>query len=140
MADMGNIRETGQERIQAGGQKGQDVASQVTQKAKDFASGATERAQEFASTAGQKAEQGLASMGNRISSLAGSIRENVPHEGMIGSAAGAVAEGLETSGRYLQEHKLNDMVTDLGAVVRRYPIASLFVAFSVGCLIGLRRR
>jgi hypothetical protein len=126
MADTGNIRETAQE---------------ARNRLQELTSGATQKAQEFAAAAGECAHEGLSTVGEKMSSLAGTIREQAPQEGMIGSAAGAVAQGLDTSGRYLQEHQLRDMLNDLGSIVKSYPLASLGVAFTVGCLFGsLRRR
>jgi len=132
MAETSNIRGLGQ--------KAQEAASQATQKAQDLATGAMQKTHEFASAAGEKAQQGLATVGNRMSSLAGTIRESAPHEGMIGSAAGAVAQGLETSGRYLEHHKVGDMVNDLGSLIKSYPFVSLGIAFGLGCLLGAASR
>jgi ElaB/YqjD/DUF883 family membrane-anchored ribosome-binding protein len=59
---------------------------------------------------------------------------------MIGSAAGAVADQLETGGRYLQQHGISDMTDDLAGVVRRNPLPALCVAFGVGFMIGMVSR
>jgi hypothetical protein len=55
---------------------------------------------------------------------------------MVGSAASAVAEGLHTSGQYLQEHGLSEMTEDLASLIRTYPKSSLGVAFALGLLYG----
>jgi len=132
MAETSNIR--------GAAQKAQEAAFQATQKAQDLASGAMQKSQEFVSAAGEKAQQGLSTVGHGMSSLAGTLRENAPHEGAIGSAAGAVAQGLETSGRYLEQHKLADMVNDLGSLIKNDPFASLGIAFGLGCLFGAASR
>jgi ElaB/YqjD/DUF883 family membrane-anchored ribosome-binding protein len=59
---------------------------------------------------------------------------------VVGSAAGAVADGLESSGRYLQEHGVGDITDDLAGVIRRNPLPSLCVAFGVGFLVGMVSR
>jgi hypothetical protein len=43
---------------------------------------------------------------------------------------------LESGGRYLQEHGIEDMAEDLAALVRRYPVQSLFVGLGVGFLLA----
>jgi ElaB/YqjD/DUF883 family membrane-anchored ribosome-binding protein len=87
-----------------------------------------------------KADDALASMGQRMSTMAGSLRQSAPREGVVGSAAGAVADRLESGGRYLQEHGLGDISDDLAGVVRRNPFPALCVAFGVGFLIGMVSR
>jgi hypothetical protein len=59
---------------------------------------------------------------------------------MLGSAAGAVAGTLETSGRYLQEHGLEDMGEDLRGFIRQYPLGSLLAVFGLGFLLGCGMR
>lgn len=117
-----------------------DTASDAVDKVKDAASNLGSKAQEYASTAGQKMEDATSYVGERMSSWGSSLRQGTPHEGMMGSAAGAVADTLESSGQYLQQHDFGDMADDLGGVIRRYPIQSLLVAFGVGCLIGMTSR
>jgi hypothetical protein len=131
-----DAKSTVQEAASVAGQKAQDIASNVARKAQDLASNVGHRAQDLASAAADKAEGTLSSVGQGMSSLAGTIRERAPHEGMMGSAAGAVADRLRTSGRYLQEHDLREMGQDFSALIRNYPVASLLCAFGVGWLIG----
>jgi ElaB/YqjD/DUF883 family membrane-anchored ribosome-binding protein len=71
-----------------------------------------------------------------MSSLAGQLRERAP-EGTLGTAAGAVADRLQSGGRYLQEHDLGDMADDMTSVVRRYPLPALCIGFGVGFLLGM---
>jgi len=79
-------------------------------------------------------------MGQRMSSVAGTLRQQAPRSGVMGSAAGAVADRLESGGRYLQEHGVSDITDDLGGLVRRNPIPALCLAFGVGFLIGMASR
>jgi ElaB/YqjD/DUF883 family membrane-anchored ribosome-binding protein len=126
------------------GQKTQEAASGLADRAKQGLAAATEKAKDVASTVGHKVEDktddALASMGQRMSSVAGSLRSAAPRSGMVGSAAGTVADGLESGGRYLQEHGVSEIMDDLGGVIRRNPFASLGVAFSVGLLLGMVSR
>jgi hypothetical protein len=107
------------------GQHGQTGGGNIGQKAQDIASGVA-----------QKAGEAISSVGSGMASLASTIREKAPHEGMLGSAAGTVASGLETGGEYLRDHNMSDMLGDVTSLVRRYPIQSLLVGFGVGFLMA----
>jgi len=120
--------------------KAQEAASNVAQTARDAASSAAQRAQEVAGNLGQRAEDALSTVGERMSGLADTIRDRAPQEGVLGTAAGSVASGLETGGRYLQEHGFGDMADDLSSMIRSNPIPSLLVGFGVGFLVGMALR
>jgi hypothetical protein len=150
MADsrIENAKEKGREAASSAGQAFQEAkgavkegASNLGQQARDVASQAGSTAREYASKAGDKTEDALHSVGHGMSSLAGSIRHNAPEGGMLGSAAGTVAEQLDAGGRYLREHDLGDIGEDLSNVIRRHPIPSLLAVFGIGFLLGgaLRR-
>jgi hypothetical protein len=121
-------------------QKAQEAASSVGEKARSIASDVSQRADDVAQRAEGKADDALASMGQRMSSMAGSLRQSAPREGVVGSAAGTVADRLESGGRYLQEHGVSEITDDLGGVVRRHPFPALCLAFGVGFLIGMASR
>jgi hypothetical protein len=139
MADsrIENAKEKGREAATSAGQAFQEAKGAV----KEGASNLGQQAREVASKAGDKTEDALHSVGQGMSSLAGSIRHSAPQGGMLGSAAGTVAEQLDAGGRYLREHDLGDIGEDLSNVVRRYPIPSLLAVFGIGFLLGgaLRR-
>lgn len=116
--------------------RAQEAASGVAQKAQETGSNIAQRAQDFASGAAQKTQDAMSTVGEQISSFAGTIRERVPHEGMLGTAASTVADSLEAGGQYLQEHDLNDLTQELNHLVRRYPWQSLLAGLGVGFLIG----
>jgi hypothetical protein len=121
--------------------KPQGAVSSATQGVKETASNLGHRAQELAGTTAERAGEALSSVGQGMSNLAGTIRQNVPREGMLGSAAGSVAEGLEAGGRYLREHDLSDISADVGRLVRQHPLPALLTVFGIGFLLGsaLRR-
>lgn len=143
-----NVKDKAQETATAAGQTFQEAkgatkeaASNLGQQAREMTSTAAEKAKEFGHQAGAKADDALHSVGQGMSSLAGSIRQNAPQGGMLGSAAGTVAEQLESGGRYLSEHDLGQIGKDVSDVIRRYPIPSLVCVFGIGFLLGgaLRR-
>lgn len=131
------------DKVEDTAQSAKETASSIGHKAADLASSVAstvgQSARDLGSAAADRADQGVAAVGSGMSSLADTVRERAPHEGMLGSAAGAVARGLETGGEYLQEHGLADIGSDLGGLIRRYPVASLMVVFGLGYLLGSRR-
>jgi hypothetical protein len=128
--------EKAQELAAAAGQK----ASAVAEKAKETAKDAANKAGEMAKNVGHKAEDAVSSVGGQMKTLAGTIREKAPHEGIVGSTASAVASTLDSSGAYLQEHNLSGMAEDMTDLIRRYPIQSLLVGIGVGFLLAKATR
>jgi hypothetical protein len=122
------------------GDKARDAASNLTDKAKGMASNLGDKAGDLAHTAQDKTDDALSSVGGRMASMAGSLRQSAPREGMIGSAAGSVADTLESSGRYLQQHGVGDITEDLAGAIRRNPVPALCIAFGLGFLIGMAGR
>jgi len=89
------------------------------------------------SSVADQAQHAAESVAGGIRSLAGTIRERAPSEGMLGSAAGTVADTLESSSRYLQQEGFSGMMDDVSGVVRRNPIACMACCVGVGFLLGL---
>ncbi|MFL5240754.1 MAG: hypothetical protein ACJ8FY_01485 [Gemmataceae bacterium] len=122
------------------GQQAKDMASNLGQKAQDAASTISQKAQDAASTAQDKTDQALSTMGEKVSSFAGTLRSSAPQEGVVGSTAAAVADSLDSTGRYLKEHGVSEIRDDLADIVRGHPIPSLLVIFGVGFLAGMAVR
>jgi ElaB/YqjD/DUF883 family membrane-anchored ribosome-binding protein len=144
----GNLKDKAKETAAAAGRAAseakdavKETATNLADKAREAASNLGARAKDVASSAAERTDDTLASVGQGMSSLAGTLRQSAPREGMMGSAAGAVADRLEASGRYLQEHGLEDMGEDLRSFVRQYPLGSVLAVFGLGFLMGsaLRR-
>jgi len=143
-----NVKDKAHETATSAGQTFQEAkgaakegTANLGQQARDVASSAADKAREYASKAGDKADDTMHSLGQGMSSLAGTLRQSAPQSGVIGSAAGTVAEQLEAGGRYLREHELGDLSEEMSRVVRRYPIQSILCVFGIGFLVGgaLRR-
>ena len=147
-AAKGHLQQAGSEARQAATsatsgltQKAQDTASNLSERARDAASNVSERAKDTARAAEDRTDDALSSVGQRMSSMAGSLRQSAPRSGVVGSAAGAVADRLEAGGQYLQEHGLGDMTDDLAGLIRQHPLPSMGIALLVGFMLGgaLRR-
>lgn len=130
-------------RLEDSMQKAKDVASNVAERTKELGENVSDQAQnmaerggELASGLGERAGETVSAVGGQMRNLAGTIRAKAPQEGMVGSAASAVANTLESGGSYLEEQSLSDMAEDLSAVIRRYPIASVMIGFGCGLLLA----
>jgi len=95
-----------------------------------------ESAKEVGKQIGNKADQATAAAGRGIQSAADTIRENTPHEGMLGGAAEAVSKTVERGGRYLEEKQLSGMMDDLTNTIRNNPVPALLIAVGVGFLLA----
>jgi hypothetical protein len=118
------------------GTKAKDMASDAANKAKDLASSVAQKTSDAASFLGQKAQDASTAVGSGMKNLAGTIREHTPATGPLGTASTAVADTLESSGRYLQTHGLSGIGDDLTNLIRRNPIPALFCGIAVGFLIS----
>jgi hypothetical protein len=108
----------------------------VAQKAQETGSSTMRTAKDMASDIGHKAEETTAAIGGRMRSFAGTLRENLPREGMIGSASGAVADTLDSGGRYLEEEGVRGALDDFTHLIRRNPIPALLVGIGIGYLLA----
>lgn len=128
---------------ESSGRKFNSVIGSMEKAMNDTAEKATEvgskiagRAQHLGAEIADRADETVSSLGRGVTQFAGKIRENSPVKGTIGSAAGAVADGLESSGKYLTDSGLSGIEEDLASVVRRHPMPSVFVGIGLGVLLG----
>jgi len=125
-----------------GSSSSKDSATGVMDMAKEAASyvgeqcnSAVKTAQDAVSSAGKRAEDATHAAGAGIKSFGNTIRENSP-DGYVKSAAGAVADTLENTGKYLEEEGLAGMAEDLTSLVKRNPIPALLIGVGVGFLLA----
>jgi len=116
--------------------KARDAAGNATDKARDAANTAVDKAKDTAANLSKKAEDATHAVGHGMQSLAGTVRENLPREGMVGAAASSVAGCLETSGRYLEREGIQGMTQDLTNLIRRNPLPAILVGVGLGFLIA----
>jgi hypothetical protein len=135
-----DVKNKAQETATAVADKANEMTSSVTEKAREMASSVGQKASEAASTVGTKAEEATHAVGSGMKSLAGTLRENLPHEGMMASASSAVANTLERGGRYLEEEGLSGIGDDLTNMIRRNPIPALLIGIGIGFLIARATR
>lgn len=133
--------------MQQAGDKARDAANTVADKAKEAAGGAYDKLKEAgghmgdaassaASAAGRQAENLTERAGQGMQSLAGTVREQGPQGGMLGSATRGVASGLEQAGKYIEDKNLSGMADDLTSLIKNNPIPALLLGLGVGFLLG----
>jgi len=133
---VGDFASDIQQRAKEAGSAVADQAKAMADKARDAASTAYDKAKQTASNVGQKAEDATAAVGGSMKSLAGSIKEKMPSEGMVGRASTAVADKLESGGRYLEEEGLSGIGQEVTNLIRRNPIPAMLVGIGLGFLIA----
>lgn len=127
--------------------KAKEMAGNVADKAKDMTAASMEKAKEMASSAanaagnaatsvGHKAEEATSAVGSGMKALASTLHDKGPRDGMTGQASRSVAEALESSGRYLEEHGLQGIGDDLTNLVRRNPLPALLIGIGVGYMLA----
>jgi len=120
--------------------KAKEVAHTAADATRDMASHASQTASSAASAVGRKAEEWTAAAGNRVESLADTIRDKGPEKGMLGTANKAVADTLEKTGEYLHDKNLHGMMNDVTDLIKRNPIPALVLGLGVGYLLGRAMR
>lgn len=120
------------------GQEAENAKQDISQSAANAYGDAKAKVQVLGTAAAEKVGGATKVVGEKMSSLAGTIRENVPQEGTIGSAAQTVANQLDNAGSYLQDKALGNMTQDVSELIRRYPIPSLLIGVGIGYLLSRR--
>jgi hypothetical protein len=120
----------------AGMDKAREMASSAVDTAKDAASSVAHSVSDAGSAVGDKANEATSAVGSGMKSLAGTIRQHSPHEGMLGTASASVADSLESGGRYLQDEGLRGMTDEVTNFIRRNPIPALLVGIGIGFLLA----
>jgi hypothetical protein len=116
--------------------KAKDAGASAADKAREAGKTLTSAAGDVATAVGDAADAGAAAVGGGIKSLAGTVRDQGPHEGMLGQATSTVASTLEQGGRYLQEEGLTGMAEDVTDLIRRYPIPAVLVGVGIGFMLA----
>jgi hypothetical protein len=120
------------------GQEIKNAAYDISQNAATTYNDAKTKAQELGTAAAEKVGGATKAVGEKMSSLAGTLRGSAPQEGTIGSAAQTVANQLDNAGSYLQDNTFENMARDVTGLIRRYPIQSLLVGLGIGYLFSRR--
>lgn len=136
----GQTREQAQQEVERHMQEYADTRSERSGNGPRVASeagvGMMAKAQEFGAAAVSTANEAATAVGEQLGSLAGVIRDHIPPDGAIATAATTVAEGVESASTYLKETDYENLATDLTALVRNYPVQALLVGVGLGYLLA----
>ena len=109
-----------------------DQAGQAADKAKEAAGHAGEAISHAATAAGQAvgqtAESATAAVGSGMQNLAGTVRDNTPNSGMLGTASDRAADALEGAGRYLEDRGLSGIADDMAGLIDNPDVAKFCFA------------
>jgi ElaB/YqjD/DUF883 family membrane-anchored ribosome-binding protein len=119
----------------------ESAASQASENVQRATSAAMDKAHEMVGNASRRVDEATAALGERVQSMASTIRERGPHDGMLGSATGSVADSLENAGRYIHDEGILGMAEDVTELIRRNPIPSMLIGVGIGFMLAklLRR-
>jgi len=87
-------------------------------------------------TAGHTADDVVSAVGGKVQGRAGTVRDAGPKEGMLGTAARAVADTMEHTGKYLENQGASGMMGDFTDLVKRNPMPALLIGIGIGYLLG----
>ena len=120
------------------GQEMKNAAYDISQSASRAYGDAKTKVQEVGSAVVEKVGDATQTVGEKMSSLAGTIRANAPQEGTLATAVKTVAKQVDDTGSYLQDATIENMARDVRGLIRRYPLQSLLIGLGVGYLFSRR--
>jgi len=118
------------------GDKAKNLTNATIEKVEDAAGMVAKSARDAAASVGQQADSAAHAVGSGMGSMAHTMREKLPHNGILGNATSSVASGLETGGKYLEKEGLKDIADDVTNLIRRNPFPALMIGVALGYLIG----
>jgi len=128
------------EEAKKGMEKAKNIGDKVTDQVKGAASTVAQKTESAAGFLGDKAEQATEAVSSGMRSLGDTIREHTPDSGMLKTAGAAVADTLESGGRYLEEHKLREIGDDVTNMIRRNPLPAVLIAAGLGFVLARAMR
>lgn len=85
---------------------------------------------------GRRADDAVGNLGGGMKSLAQRLRSHAPHEGPVGSAAGALADTLDSGGRYLETEGVSGIAEEVTNFIRKNPMPALLAGLAAGYLLA----
>lgn len=136
----GNAAEKAKQTAGAVADKARDAAGFVADKAKDAAGYVADKAKDLGQFASKTADDTATAVGDGMKSVAQSIKQHGPQEGMLGKATETLASTVESAGKYLSEQGVTGAAEDLTNLIRRNPIPAILVGIGIGILIARATR
>jgi ElaB/YqjD/DUF883 family membrane-anchored ribosome-binding protein len=129
-----------QDAVDTARDKAQDTVESVRDKAQQVAGDVREQATRIGDEVASRADAATATVGEKMTDVAGVIRQKAPASGPIADAADTAADTLQRAGTYLQQQDLSDIRADVEGLIRRHPLESLLVGLGVGYLLARSMR
>jgi len=85
---------------------------------------------------GGKVNQAVEAVGAGMENLGHTIRAHQPTQGVIANVGTAVANKLETGGRYLEQKGFEGIGHDVTKLIRNNPVPALLIGAGVGFLLA----
>jgi hypothetical protein len=114
----------------------ENQASNVMEQAKGVAENVKDKAKQTGEYVRDKADQAVSSAGKGMESLAGTVRDRGPQEGILGKATAGVADTLDRTGRYLDEEGVSGMVEDLTSMIKNHPLPAILIGVGIGFMLA----
>jgi len=119
-----------------------DTASEVKDRVSDFAADAKEKASKLADDVSESAGRQRENAAKGLHRAASAIQDNAGKlgSGRASDAARKVAQCIDSTASYLQDHDFNDMRKDVMDVCRRHPAEAILSSLALGFLLGRAMR
>lgn len=114
----------------------QQGASNLADQAKSAAQNVGDKAKQAGEFVRDKADQAASTAGRGMESLAGTIRDRGPQEGLMGKATSNLAGTLDRTGQYLENQGVSGMVDDLTGMIRNHPVPAVLIGIGIGFLLA----
>jgi len=129
---MGAAKEAGNDAMN----RAKDMGTDVMGKAKEVVGAVGDMASQAVGNVGHKADDLVGGAGHSIRQFGDDLAKKAPHEGMAGAASQAVAQGIKTGGRYLEEARMSGMAQDVEEAVRTHPVPAMLICLGIGFCLG----
>jgi len=118
------------------GDKAKNLTDATIEKVEDAAGVVAKTARDAVSSVGYQADRATHAVGSSMESVGHTLREKMPHSGVLGAATSSVADRLETGGKYLENEGIKDIATDVTNLIRRNPFPALLIGVALGYALG----
>jgi len=127
---------TGGSRMGRGTDSG-EMYDQAQTKGSEFSDTAQQKASEFGQKAQQQADQGIDKAATATERAATQLREKAMQQGgKTGEIGTKVADKLETTSDYLQQHDTTEILDDVEKYVREHPLQAVGAALFGGFVLA----
>lgn len=137
---MSKLVETVTDTAKELGNKASEQIGKSIENARSAAGDALNQAKELGGATLQAAEQKACEMTGTVSeglkATARTIRQSGPQEGQMGVANSAIAQTFSNSANYLDNKGFEGILSDLGTVIGKNPVAAVIVGVGLGFLLG----